>query len=188
MPASVGIVWGVPDGRPGLHLVTDLTPLAEAEPYGNCLTHPRGHYEVWERWRRLGPAGLQRRGLPIAIASHEYEEFPRGRVVFHAGSFRFMLYADPRLWRPPVLGSILRAFGLDPARCDVRADLHYRATCVPTDDEQRVDGAHGTALNARPRNESGYPTPSDPTSAARLGSGRVSVSARRRHQSGGGLT
>ena len=134
MPASVGTVWGVPDGRPGLRLVTDLTSLAEAEPYGECLTHPRGHWEVWERWRRLGSAGLQRRGLPTAIAFHEYEDFPRGRVVFHAGNFRFTLYADPRLWRPPVLGSIFRAFGLTPARCDVRSDPHYR-TVRPVDDD-----------------------------------------------------
>lgn len=49
-------------------LVTDLTPLAEAEPYGAFLTHPRGHYEVWEGWRRLGPAGLARRGLPVLVA------------------------------------------------------------------------------------------------------------------------
>ena len=188
MPASVGIVWGVPDGRPGLRLVTDLTSLAEAEPYGECLTHPRGHWEVWERWRRLGSAGLQHRGLPTAIAFHEYEDFPRGRVVFHAGSFRFTLYADPTLRRAPVLGSILRAFGLTPARCDVRADLHYRTAYAKLDDEQRVDVARGTALHARPRNEPGYLTLIVPTSATRLRRGCFHTSARRSHHSGGGLT
>lgn len=188
MSASVGIVWGVPDGRPGLHLVTDCTPLAEAEPYGDCLTHPRGHCEVWEDWRRLGPAELKRRGLPVAIAWHEYEEFPRGRVVFHTGSFRFTLYADPKLRRASVLGGILRVFGLDPARCDVRSDPHYRTPCARLGGDRPVDAAPGTALHARPRNEPGYPTHIVQTTAVRFHSDGVSMSTRSRHRTGGGLT
>ncbi len=125
-PPSVGIVWGIRDGAGPLLLVTDRTPLAEAEPYGDCLTHPGGHHEVWEGWRRLGPAGLARRGLPAAIAWHEYEHFPRGRVVLDTGTGRFTLYADRRLQAPGTLRRVLRAFGLDPARCAVRCDPHYR--------------------------------------------------------------
>src|SRR4051812_44130878 len=98
----VGIVWGVADDDNPLRLVTDLTPLTEAEPYGECLTHPGGHYDVWERWRRLGPAALARRGLPALIAWHEYEHFPRGRVVYDVGTRRFTLYADRRLQAPSV--------------------------------------------------------------------------------------
>ena len=123
---SVGIVWGVRDADRPLLLVTDRTSLAEAERYGDFLTHPRGHYDVWERWRRLGPAGLARRGLPAAIAWHEYEHFPRGRVVFDTTTDRFTLYADRRLQAPDTLPSVLCAFGLDPARCTVRSDPHYR--------------------------------------------------------------
>ena len=65
---SVGIVWGVRGGAEPLVLVTDCTPLAKAEPYSGFLTHPGGHHDVWEGWRRLGPAGLIRRGLPSLIA------------------------------------------------------------------------------------------------------------------------
>ena len=126
--ATVGIVWGVRDAGGPLLLVTDLTSLAEAERYGDFLTHPRGHHDVWERWRRLGPAGLARRGLPAAIAWHEYEHFPRGRVVFDTTTDRFTLYADRRLQAPPILPRVLRAFGLDPARCTVRSDPHYRTS------------------------------------------------------------
>lgn len=40
---AVGIFW-----RVGGVLVLDRSPLAEAEPYGDCLTHAAGHYERWE--------------------------------------------------------------------------------------------------------------------------------------------
>lgn len=123
---SVGIVWGVSD-KGKLQLVTDLTPLAKAEPYGDCQTHPHGHYDVREGWRRLGSSGLVNRGLPAAIAWNEYEHFPRGRVVFNTISEQFTLYADRQLQAPPNLGQILAAFGLDPAKCDIRSDTHYRS-------------------------------------------------------------
>lgn len=126
MLPAVGILWGVRGGERAVVLVTDLTPLAEAEPFGEFLTHPRGHYEVWEGWRRLGAAELAKRGLPAAIAWHEYEHFPRGRVVFHTVANRFTLYADRRLQTAPILARIFGAFGLDPARCEVRSDSHYR--------------------------------------------------------------
>jgi len=40
-------------------LLIDSTSLAEAEPYGDFLTHPRGHYEVWSRWQRRRAARRQ---------------------------------------------------------------------------------------------------------------------------------
>jgi len=125
--ACVGIVWGITDGRKLLRLVTDLTPLSQAEPYGDCLGHPAGHHDVWESWRRLGPIGLAQEGLPSQIAWHEYEHFPRGRVVFNTGTRRFTLYADRKLQASSVVLAIMQAFNLNPGLCDVRADLHYRS-------------------------------------------------------------
>ena len=122
---TVGIFWGVPDGGRTV-LVTDRTTLAQAETYGDCLTHPRGHHEVWEAWRRLGATALCRRGLPPAIAGHEYEAFPRGRVVYMRGPALFTLYADRRLQRPDTLADLVRLFGLTGERHTVRSDAHYR--------------------------------------------------------------
>ena len=130
MPACVGVVWGVADGDKALYLVTDLTPLAEAEPYGDCLTHPRGHYEIWETWRQLGPAKLVKNGLPALITWHEYEDFPRGRVVFDTVTGRFTLYADRKLQTPSVVSDIQQAFRLNPELCDVRSDPHYRSAAT----------------------------------------------------------
>ncbi|MDH3030134.1 MULTISPECIES: hypothetical protein [Methylobacterium] len=121
----VGIFWGVPDdGR--TVLVTDRTPLAEAEAYGDCLTHPRGHHEVWEAWRRLGATALRRRGLPPAIAGYEYEAFPRGRVVYMRGPALFTLYADRRLQRPEMIADLVQLFGLTGQDHVVHSDAHYR--------------------------------------------------------------
>ena len=122
---SVGIFWGVPEGGRTV-LVTDRTPLAEAEAYGDCLTHPRGHHEVWEAWRRLGATALRRRGLPPAIVGHEYEAFPRGRVVYMRRSALFTLYADRRLQRPETITELVRLFGFAGERHVVRSDAHYR--------------------------------------------------------------
>lgn len=124
--ATVGIVWDVRDGNGPRQLVIDGVSLVEAEPYGDFLTHPCGHYEVWEGWRQLGPAGLVRRGLPAVIAWHEYEHFPRGRVVFNTRSGRFILCADLKLQGRATLLEVLGVFGLDPLLCDVHSDPHYR--------------------------------------------------------------
>jgi hypothetical protein len=107
-------------------LVTDRTSLSSAEPYGDFLTHPAGHFEVWEAWRRLGRDGLRSRGLPAAIASTEYETFPRGRIVFHGPTQTFWIYADRRLQVPAIIGEIKAAFGLIAAAAVVKSDSHYR--------------------------------------------------------------
>lgn len=122
---SVGIFWGVPDGGRTV-LVTDRTTMTEAEIYGDCLTHLRGHHEVWEAWRKLGATALRRRGRRPAIAGHEYEAFPRGRVVYMREPALFTLYADRRLQRPETVAEIVQLFGLASERHAVRSDAHYR--------------------------------------------------------------
>jgi hypothetical protein len=123
--AYVGIYWFVREGGE-FRLVVDRTPLAEAEPYGKALTHPRGHYEVWERWQRLGPAGLAKAGLPTAIAWSEYEHHPRGRAVYHLPTRRFTLYADRKLQTPEFIARIADVLAIPADAYDVRSDAHYR--------------------------------------------------------------
>jgi hypothetical protein len=75
----VGIFWLVND-----KLVIDSTPLSEAEAYGDHLTHPRSHLEVWTLFQRDG-------AVPKEV---EYEEPPRGRVMYNTKTRQFMLLAD----------------------------------------------------------------------------------------------
>ena len=122
----LGIFWRVPDDDGSQALVVDSEPLANSEIYGDMRTHPRGHYEVWETWRRLGSAGLKARGLPGAIALAGYEVFPRGRVVYSTLDRRYIIYADRRLQAPEMIAEIRRRLGLVSETCVVMSDSHYR--------------------------------------------------------------
>ncbi len=127
--AHIGIFWRVWDCG-AANLVIDRSPFGEAEVYGEYLTHPRGHYDVCEGWRGLGARELARRGLPGAILGHEYEDFPRGRVVADLAGERFAVLADRSLHASPWPMRITDAFGLDSARCVFRTDEHYRTGLV----------------------------------------------------------
>ena len=55
---------------------------------------------------------MARHGLPVVIATHGYEHFPPGRIVFHRPERRFIAYADRKLHGPAMAARILAAFGL----------------------------------------------------------------------------
>jgi tRNA(Leu) C34 or U34 (ribose-2'-O)-methylase TrmL len=122
---AVGIFW-----RVGGALVIDRSTLDQAEPYGDCLTHATGHYERWQQWQALGPARLACKGFPAQIAWTEYDDWPRGRVVYERPKQHFVLYADRRLQKPAIVDVLNGAFGLNVAELKVivRSDSHYRST------------------------------------------------------------
>lgn len=123
--ARVGIYWGLIQDRETLELITDMTALAEAELYGDFLTHPRGHYEVWEGWRQSGRRGLAALHLPELIAWTEYETLPRGRVVYDVRKEHFTVYADRRLQRSNFPRRIAGALGLLSSSFSIESDAHY---------------------------------------------------------------
>ena len=120
-PPAVGIFWRVND-----ILVIDRSTLDEAEPYGDCIGHAAGHYERWQEWQALGIARLAATGYPELILSSEYDQWPRGRIVYEMPALRFMLYADRRLQKPGIIGALKAAFGLNQVEVIVRSDAHYR--------------------------------------------------------------
>lgn len=101
--------------------------LREAELYGQMLTCAHGHYEFWEEWRN--GARPVPDGFASLVATSDYEEWPRGRVVYDPGNQRFILYADAQILRRPSLVKAIRAiFGLPPDRTSTKSDGHYRST------------------------------------------------------------
>ncbi len=70
-----------------------------------------------ESWRTSGNRGS------------EYEEWPRGRIVYDTKSDRFILYADAQiLCDPTLIAEIHEKFGLPIDRADAKWDNHYQRT------------------------------------------------------------
>ena len=63
-------------------LIGCAVPLAEAVPYGDMLTIETGHSDHWAAIARRGGSGLRSAGIPSAPLWSEYDEWPRGRVLF----------------------------------------------------------------------------------------------------------
>lgn len=124
---SVGIFWGISGEDGSITPLIDKTSIWRAERYAESRTHATGHAEFWEGLARLGPAKLERRGLPTAPAWYPYDAFPRGRVVYLPTDDRFIIYADARLRRAGFIAQIVAAFGISEGRYVVMGDPHYRA-------------------------------------------------------------
>ena len=108
---KVGIFWLV-----GERLILDASPLSEADPYGDCLTHRNSHIDYWTEQQSLG-------AVPKEM---EYEEPPRGRVVFNRKNERFMLYADRCILdKSAVVNLIKELMHLPSDRTDVGTDGHF---------------------------------------------------------------
>lgn len=108
---KVGIFWLV-----GGRLILDASPLSEAEPYGDCLTHGNSHIDYWSDQQRLG-------AIPNDV---EYEEHPRGRVTYNSKAEKFYLLADGCILNDPAtVARIIKAMDL-PVNTIVEADLHYK--------------------------------------------------------------
>jgi hypothetical protein len=123
----IGIFWLIMERNGSPVLLADRCSVAAGEPYGDFLTYG-GHYDHWSDLAALGAAGLRRRGLPTAPAWSEYEEWPRGRVVHHVPTGRFVVYADRQLQKPITIGMIVRHFKISADGFDVRSDRHYAST------------------------------------------------------------
>ena len=123
----IGIFWLVEDNGGPPVLLVDSCPVAYGETYGDFLTYG-GHYDNWESLSTLGAAELRRRGLPVVPTWSEYEEWPRGRVVYNVPTGRFIVYADRKLQQPASIRLILERFKVPDNSYDLRSDRHYVST------------------------------------------------------------
>ncbi|MFG1297107.1 hypothetical protein [Xanthobacter variabilis] len=110
--ACVGIFWFVMQaGHP--ELLTCQTPWPDAEDYGDFKTEAMAHYDFW--------SGLRKR-LKL---TGEYEDWPRGRVVYHVRDEVFTAYIDRQLAGDAFRAAIIEAFHLPPERTRFAFDAHY---------------------------------------------------------------
>ncbi len=110
----VGVFWYF-----RCNFVIDSTPLSAATPYGYCATHPRGHLRYWTLLQRNGT-------VPFEI---EYEEPPRGRVLYDQRRGRFVLLADACiLRRHDLVRQLIAKMHLPAAETEIDSDSHYRCS------------------------------------------------------------
>ena len=111
---QVGIFW-LSDGN----LVIDSTLLEKAEDYGTFKVHPGDHCSVWEKLRRGG----------TVPSDMEYEESPRGRVMYDTNTGRFGLLADRCILRNRgIVSEIISKMNLPRKTTDKETDSHYRGS------------------------------------------------------------
>lgn len=123
---SVGIFWVVETGPGEARLLTAGCSLEAAEPYGDFLTFAGG--QAWEGWRTIkdhDPA------LRTVVRTFEYEDWPRGRIVFDQMKKLFILYADRKLMLPDTITQIQARFALSPDKTIVETDFHYQSHETP---------------------------------------------------------
>ena len=109
-------------------LITHSVPLPEAAAYGEMLTIEIGPADHWAALARLGGRNLWSAGIPSAPLWSEYDEWPRGRVLFDRTAGRFVIRADRQLHRPDRVARIARHSGFDPDSAAILPDEHYRST------------------------------------------------------------
>jgi hypothetical protein len=72
------------------------------------------------------------------LRESEYEEWPRGRVVFNAVRGQFIVYAD-RLIAQHELQRVVEHFGIPAGRVVFMRDGHYRSTRSLDPDSSREE-------------------------------------------------
>lgn len=110
--AKVGIFFKVSND-----FLIDALPVAAGEPYGDAIQYS-GHYDFHE-------ALLPKKPADFRFKAHDYDFYPRGRVVYFQASEAFTLYSDPCLTQEDI-DRLITLFNLDGQRVNIAADEHYR--------------------------------------------------------------
>jgi len=122
----VGPFWVVEEGGAAA-IIALAVRLDRASPYGDTLTVETGHLEHWSWLASRGASALRQAGLPTAPVWSEYEEWPRGRVLYDTDTRRFIIRADRQMHRPEFVRLIADRFGIAAADATVLPDDHYRS-------------------------------------------------------------
>jgi hypothetical protein len=109
---AVGIIYLVKG-----NLWIDGTPVSKAGDYGEFKIHENDHIRYWDQLMRTG-------SVPKLS---EYEEHPRGRVVYNTKTRQYTLYLDRCiLGKKAVVQRIIREMRLPGKQTATATDSHYR--------------------------------------------------------------
>ena len=107
---QVGIFWILPIG-----LLAFGVPYTAGEKYGDFINTSDGHYETWEKVRKVSG------NLP-----EDYTTYPRGRIVYHINDQKFLVYMNRKhLNNTRISESIIREFRLPADQAEFKHDYHY---------------------------------------------------------------
>jgi hypothetical protein len=123
---KVGIIFLV-----GHKLLIDATPVSDAEDYGEFKIHDLGHDRYWDR--------LVKKSV---VPGSDYEEYPRGRVVFNKKTHQHTLYLDRCILKKlGVVKKIMSEMSLPPNNTKISRDEHYRCPgCSPFKHSEHAEG------------------------------------------------
>jgi hypothetical protein len=69
--------------------------------------------------------------LCATVWLYEYEDWPRGRIVFDRSRDLYIIYADRKILTPEMIARIETQFHLPEDRTEIQSDLHYQGTETP---------------------------------------------------------
>jgi hypothetical protein len=109
-PGRVGIFWCYKE-----QIISASVPLESGVDEGDFVNGPYDHISYWEVVRQT------HRELKYL----EYEEVPRGRVLYEKGKKRFRIYMDKCLFNNDHKKLLLITFCLKETDFDFATDEHY---------------------------------------------------------------
>lgn len=111
---NIGIFWMV-DGR----VFGERTTISEASQSVNGLMDSDAtHVASWSKH-------YQFRDHNSELAQYDYQDLPRGRVLYQMNKQRFLVYLDKALMNKKNKAAIAEYFGFAMQRADWKSDLHY---------------------------------------------------------------
>jgi len=112
--SKIGVFWFF-DGQ----VFGETTEFTEAQQSVlGLLDSEATHAAVWEKHSHFKSA------KPI-LAHFEYQDIPRGRVLYQLSKRRFLVYLDKTLMNKKAKSAIAGYFGFTPQLADWKSDLHY---------------------------------------------------------------
>ena len=96
-------------------LLATTWALQAGEDYGDAINGLADHVNYWPQFQQQNPE----------LRKLEYQEVPRGRVLFSKPSKKFSVFMDKMLHGPKIKRAILKEFDLPIAQTKFLTDSHY---------------------------------------------------------------